>query len=31
LAIVLAEWWLNGRAAGSEHFDYTDVFEVLSG
>lgn len=36
LAIVLAESfgdvrirWLNGRAAGSEHFDYTDVFEVL--
>mgnify|MGYP003137898775 CR=1 FL=1 len=38
LAIVLAESfgdvrirWLNGRAAGSETFDYTDVFEVLSG
>jgi len=36
LAIVLAESfgdvrirWLNGRAAGSEHFDYADVFEVL--
>jgi hypothetical protein len=38
LAIVLAESfgdvrirWLNGRAAGSEHFDYADVFEVLGG
>jgi hypothetical protein len=38
LAIVLAESfgdvrirWLNGRAAGSEHFDYTDVFKVLGG
>ena len=36
LAIVLAESfgdvrirWLNGRAAGSETFDYTDVFKVL--
>ena len=38
LAIVLAESfgdvrirWLNGRAAGSETFDYVDVFEVLGG
>lgn len=38
LAIVLAESfgdvrirWLNGRAAGSEDFDYTDIFEVVSG
>jgi len=37
LAIVLAESfghvrirWLNGRAAGSEYFDYTDIFEVVS-
>lgn len=38
LAIVLAASfgdvrirWLNGRAAGSETFDYVDVFKVLSG
>jgi hypothetical protein len=38
LAIVLAESfgdvrirWLNGRAAGSEDFDYADIFEVVSG
>jgi hypothetical protein len=38
LAIVLAEdggevriRWLNGRAAGSETFDYADVFKVLGG
>lgn len=38
LAIVLAVAvgevrirWLNGRAAGSETFDYADVFKVLGG
>lgn len=38
LAIVLAESfgdvrirWLNGRGAGSDHFDYADIFEVVSG
>ena len=38
LAIVLAEAfgdvrirWLNGRAAGSEDFDYADIFEGLGG
>ncbi len=38
LAIVLAASfgtirirWLNGKAAGSEHFDFADAFKVVSG